>query len=495
MYFLTLLLFCCAINVNSVTSVSVILSADDGWAEHLTLANDLSTLGVKGVFYINSGRINKNNRLTKAQLHQIADQGHEIASHTRLHKKLTSQTVSQQYTAICDDRDKLLSWGFNVTTFAFPYGADTPDSFDILKKCGFNGARDSGGIRGNVSCTRCPKTENIPAANPFQIRSVSYRSTMGVEVLKWYVKEADIDPRYNNGVIIFIFHEYGNHTDKTANIHPSEFKEFVVWLKSNNIKITTTDSIVGTHRVHPNFDKLPEPLSTTSEKPLVVLTFDGGTQDHYLVSQILDQHAMKGTFFINSGVLGQTGFLTSTQIKQMHTNGHEIGGYSQNPKEHIISLDPQEQRLRIQTDYNTLTSLGLNVTSFAWPYGETSVNLTEIVSSTGYKRARDVGGLKVPTSCNLCPSSLEFPLDYSQKMALRSFIVKSSHTPGDLMWQVYRAEEWHINNPTKKSVIIFTFNSVCDGCTTKLSEFKNFITWLKPRYKIGTIVNTLNTLN
>lgn len=489
-----LLIVVCAIlsNRNGVDGVKVILSMDDGWAEHLQVANDLTALGAKGVFYINSGRIGQNQRLTKEQLHQIADQGHEIAGHTKMHSKLTTQNYTQQKEAICADRDQLLEWGFNVTTFAFPYGADTTEALGILGLCGFNGARDSGGIRTNSSCTRCPKSDKIPPANPQQIRSVSYRSVMGLGGLKWYVTQADSDPKYHNGVIVFIFHEYGNFTHKVANIHPEEFKEFVGWLNNNSIPIVTTNSIIGTTRIYPNFDKLPNPSNVSLGKPYIALTFDYGTIDHLAVSQLLDQHEMHGTFFINSGHIGQTGYLSAAQLIQLQTNGHELGGRGQNQDEHLINLNYQEQHLRIQTDYNVLTGLGLNITSFAWPYGETSANLTAIVENIGYHRARDIGGIKVPTSCSLCPSTLKLPLTSSEKMALRSFNVKSYHSIGDLMWQVFRAEDWQLEHPTEKSMLVFTFGSVCNGCAFKFSKFENFIRWLKPRFKIGTVNEKIN---
>lgn len=477
-----ILLFVIAINV--VTPVKVVLSLDDGWNTHLQAAQDLTDLGAKGVFYINSQRLDKNQRLTTAQLHTIANQGHEIGGHTILHKKLSTQNYAQQKEAICNDRNNLLTLGFNVTTFAFPYGADTPESFELLGLCGFNGARDSGGIRTNTSCTKCPKSDNIPPANPQQIRSVSYRSVMGVGGLKWYVQQADSDPKYYNGVLVFIFHEYGDFPNKVASILPSEFKEFVGWLNNNSIPIVTTHSIMGTTRVYPNFDTLPAPNSIGH--PFVSLTFGGGTSDHIQVSQLLEKYDMRGTFFVHSGRIGQSGYLSAAQLVDLQNKGHEIGGHSQNQYEHLLNLTPQEQRMRIETDYNVLVGLGLNITSFAWPYGETSANLTAIVTDVGYHRARDVGGIKVPTSCSLCPSTLELPLSDTDKMTMRSFNVKSYHTTGDLVWQIYRTEDWHLANPGKQSIIVFTFSSVCSGCAFSSTKLENFLRWLKPRHKIGT---------
>lgn len=479
--------------VGIVHGVHIALTIDDGWADHLQLAHDLSELNAKGTFYINSGRVGISQRLTFEQLQEISDLGHEIGGHTELHKNLSTQNYTTQKKAMCNDRAKLLEWGFNTTTFAFPYGGDTPEAFELLGLCGYNGARDSGGIRTNTSCTRCPKSDNIPPSDPQQIRSVSYRSVMGLEGLKWYVTQADADPKYSSGVIAFIFHEYGDFPNKIASILPSEFIEFVEWLNFEEIPIVTIDSTINA-RVYPIFDSIENPAPETLGTPHIAFTFDDGTIDHYDVANKLEQYDMRGTFFINSGHIGTPGFMNPLELQELQSRGHEIGGHSVNQVEHLVGLSYETQQLRIQTDYDTLTGLGLNITSFAWPYGETSENLTQIVKNVGYARARDIGGIKVPTSCSLCPSTLAVPISESAKFAIRSFIVKSYHTFGDLMWQIFRAEDWSKEHPNEKSMLVFTFHTICNGCGFSPSKFEDLLRWLQPRYKIGTVNELINIL-
>jgi len=477
-----LLVFVCI----ACDAVNVAITIDDGWADQYQMAQDLHTHNLKGVFYVNSRRVGDSGRLTEQQLRDIGDMGHEIGSHTKRHTKLSTQTYSQQKKHICDDRNLLLEWGYNVTTFAFPYGADTPEAFELLGLCGFNGARDSGGIRTNTSCLRCPKSDNIPPSDPQQIRSVSYRSVMGVQGLKWYVEQADADPKYTNGVLTFIFHEYGNFPDKTASILPSEFIEFLEWLNTNEIPVVTIDSTINT-RVYPNFDTLDTLPSEQLGKPHIAFTFDDGTIDHYeIVASLLEQYGMLGTFLINSAHIGTPGFMDSVQLLDLQSRGHEIGSNGMNQEENLILLSPETQLLRLQTDYNLLISLGLNITSFSWPYGQTSPELTQIVKDLGYQRARDIGGIKVPTSCGLCPSTLKLPLSDSSKYAIRTFNVKSYHTFGNLMWQTFRAEDWTVENPDEHSVLVFTFHTVCDGCGYSPVRLEDFLRWMKPRFKIGT---------
>lgn len=497
-------------------SLKVSLSIDDNLSDHYQMAQDLASLNTKGVFYINSGRIGSEGYLTLQQLYEIADMGHEIGGHTQLHLKLTELTYEQQKEAICQDRNQLLEWGFNATTFAVPFGADTPDVFKLLGECGYNGARDSGGIRTNESCTKCPKSDEIPPANPQQIRSISYRSEMRVDGLKWFVREAFNDPEYNNGLIVFIFHEYGDYPNKESSILQSEFIEFVEWLKNETIDIVRIDETIETY-VYPNFDELPLPSSSSTSslhhggngngnngnngngngnQPVytpdkgnlfLAFTFDDGTEDHYIiVSQLLEKYDFRGTFFINTGRLNKTGFMNNAQLIDMESRGHEIGGHSYNQSQRLLNLSQEEQLFSIQTDYDILTDMGLTVNSFAWPFGETSQTLKDIISTVGYIRARDIGGIKVPTSCFKCPSALKLPLSDDSVLAIRSFNVKSFHTLGNLMWQVFRAEEWIRDNPEENALLVFTFHTICDGCEYNPSTFESFLQWLYPRSKIKT---------
>lgn len=203
-----------------VVSLNVVLTFDDARLDHYQVSLDLDSKGVKGTFYVNSNRVGESDRLSLPQLSSIAYRGHEIGGHTMNHANLSSLAYAQQFTEVCGDRDRLLSWGFNTTNFAYPFGLETSASYDILSRCGYNGARDSGGIRGNSSCTSCPKSDSIPPLNPQLIRSISYRSSMGVSGLQWYVQNALNDPLYADGFIAFVFHEYGNYSGIDSAILP-----------------------------------------------------------------------------------------------------------------------------------------------------------------------------------------------------------------------------------------------------------------------------------
>jgi peptidoglycan/xylan/chitin deacetylase (PgdA/CDA1 family) len=61
----------------------------------------------------------------------------------------------------------------------------------------------------------------------------------------------------------------------------------------------------------------------------VFLTFDDGAISAYtLVADELEMHNWRGHFFITTDWIGQPGFLTAAQIRELHARGHVIGSHS-----------------------------------------------------------------------------------------------------------------------------------------------------------------------
>lgn len=464
----------------------VSLTFDDGWDNHHDVSLLLDTFGYSGTFYINSDRIGKSYRLTLEQLHDIHNRNHEVGGHTKTHANLRNLSEEEQRNEICGDREQLLSWGFNVTSFCYPYGADTTEAFKILTECGYNSARDSGGVKTNSSCTRCPGGESVPPGNPYQMRSISYKKVMGVDGLKWYVTQAKQYEQTTgeDSWIIFVFHEYGNFPDKSQDITHEEMTNFLTWLGAQNVNVRRVDTLVNAQQ-QPIFTSIqPHP----SPNILVALTFDDGTSDHMNVASVLDSLNMNGTFFINTEHIGNEGFMTTTDLTNLQNNGHEIGSHTVSGLS-IVNLPTPRKTQEICTCKEDLETLGLTVHSISWPYGEINDDLISIAQGCGHQLGRDIGGLRVPEGCYACPSSVELPTN--KPFQIRSFNVKSFHSFGNLVWQILRAEE---NAYTSPSIAVFSFHTVCDRCAYSPERFEQFATWLKAREAIGTKVVRLRDM-
>src|SRR6185295_12077725 len=92
----------------------VSLTFDDGSADQMAAVTMLNDRGMKGTFYINTGRIGESSfYMTQADLQAIAGAGHEIAGHSVHHYDLATLPPDEVQHEICDDRRQLIAWGYN----------------------------------------------------------------------------------------------------------------------------------------------------------------------------------------------------------------------------------------------------------------------------------------------------------------------------------------------------------------------------------------------
>ncbi|MFP2907422.1 polysaccharide deacetylase family protein [Pyxidicoccus sp. 3LFB2] len=127
--------------------------------------------GMHATFYISAGRIGRPGYLTLADLHTLAAAGHEIGGHTFDHEELDGLPLAELRHQICDCRVALMGYGFPVTSFAYPFGSESPLARETVIFCGYNNARRTGRIRSPTGCSSCPLAETVPPADPYSIRA------------------------------------------------------------------------------------------------------------------------------------------------------------------------------------------------------------------------------------------------------------------------------------------------------------------------------------
>jgi peptidoglycan/xylan/chitin deacetylase (PgdA/CDA1 family) len=210
-------------------STIVSLSFDDTTADHADAAALLEQYGMRGTFYINSPRIDRPGYLSLAELTAMAEAGHEIGGHTLTHARLTDLTLDEAEAEICDDRMNLVALGFDVTTFAWPFGADSPALHEVPTRCGYVAARDVGGLRVGASCASCPPAESLPPPNAFSIRTPgSVRSTTTVATLKELVLAVEAD---GGGWLPLVLHRICDGCS-IYGIRHQDLEEFLSWLSA-----------------------------------------------------------------------------------------------------------------------------------------------------------------------------------------------------------------------------------------------------------------------
>jgi peptidoglycan/xylan/chitin deacetylase (PgdA/CDA1 family) len=188
---------------------------------------------------------------------------------------------------------------------------------------------------------------------------------------------------------------------------------------------------------------------------IVSLTFDDGVDDQATAAPILAAHGMHATFYVNSGRVGHTHYLTLAQLRGLAAAGNEIGGHTAQHA-HLTEISPLERQRQICGDRAALLRDGLVVRSFAYPFGGQDAATQAVVASCGYDSGRLSSGIVGPTGCNGCP--VVNPLPPENVWAIRSVdSVESTTVLEDVEQQVRAAV-------AKGGWLPIVFHHVCDGC-------------------------------
>lgn len=124
----------------------------------------------------------------------------------------------------------------------------------------------------------------------------------------------------------------------------------------------------------------------------IVLTFDDGYEDFYTtVFPLLKKYHMRATVYVIADYTGTKGFLTHDQLLELSTSGLvEIGSHTLNHP-YLKTVADEEARLQIAQSKEKLEAeLGIDIVSFAYPYGAMSQQAISYVKQAGYTNAVSV---------------------------------------------------------------------------------------------------------
>lgn len=121
----------------------------------------------------------------------------------------------------------------------------------------------------------------------------------------------------------------------------------------------------------------------------VLLTFDDGHHTHYdTVLPALKRHDMVGTFFIMTVVLGNPGWVTRDQVREMRDAGMSIGSHTwdhQSVKDLKTAKDFKTQFTDPRKELEQIT--GKPVTTLAYPFGIWTPKVFPQLGKAGYRVA------------------------------------------------------------------------------------------------------------
>ncbi len=117
------------------------------------------------------------------------------------------------------------------------------------------------------------------------------------------------------------------------------------------------------------------------------LSFDDGVHQDRRLVDILNQHAIRATFHLNSTRLGNTGFIHPDEIKSLYAN-HEVAGHTLTHP-HLPLASPADVFREVIDDRRNLEALtGYPVRGFAYPYGSFDDSVIRTLDASGLTYAR-----------------------------------------------------------------------------------------------------------
>lgn len=220
---------------------------------------------------------------------------------------------------------------------------------------------------------------------------------------------------------------------------------------------------------------------------VVSLTFDDGHASQYGTLSMLQSRGMVGTYYINSAMVGTSGYyMPWSQIHDLANAGNEITGHTLHHT-NLTTVSTSTATTEVCQDRTNLLNNGFTpVASFAYPEAESNATAEQIVRDCGYSSGRGVGDVACGGGC---PYAETIPPQNPYRLRTPDGITTST-TLANLQSHVTDAEThgggW----------VILTFHGICDNrCTNENSMSPSILTafldWLGPRSANGTVVRTV----
>jgi peptidoglycan/xylan/chitin deacetylase (PgdA/CDA1 family) len=136
----------------------------------------------------------------------------------------------------------------------------------------------------------------------------------------------------------------------------------------------------------PEFERhLAAIQSRVSNSIPFLLTFDdGGSSAHEYIADMLESRGWRGHFFVTTNWIGRTSFLSSAQIRDLHTRGHIIGSHSCSHPERMSHCTRQLLLTEWSNSVAALSDIvGSRVTAASVPGGYYARNVAEAASDAG----------------------------------------------------------------------------------------------------------------
>jgi uncharacterized repeat protein (TIGR01451 family) len=208
---------------------------------------------------------------------------------------------------------------------------------------------------------------------------------------------------YSNGVITW------NLANLAANSHFIPSFTATVNQGTEGQSIQNTASVTSTQIPTPVTSQITIHINRPNTAAEIIINFDDGLESVYTVAfPIMQQYGIKGTVYVVTDWIGDSGYLTQAELTALHNAGWTIANHSYR---HwwLPELTTTQITTEIQTAITYLTNNGFQdgAYHFAYPYGEYDSRALQIASTLGIKTARTIESGTIDPNGNI--NYLELP--------------------------------------------------------------------------------------
>jgi len=184
---------------------------------------------------------------------------------------------------------------------------------------------------------------------------------------------------------VFMYHyvEYNQSEEDflrdQINIEPHIFEQQILTLKKAGYTFITPNDLSDILKLQPDL----------SESKYAMLTFDDGYSDFYTdVFPLLVKHDVKAVVFIVPYYLDKQNYMFSWQVKEVVSSGLvELGAHTLRHK-YLLGIPIETVQAEVGPCKNWIEEkFGVEVTSFAYPYGVYDDAIVKVVQEAGYETA------------------------------------------------------------------------------------------------------------
>ena len=181
------------------------------------------------------------------------------------------------------------------------------------------------------------------------------------------------------GVSVFMYHRFDENKYPSTNVTEKQFLSHIDYVVSNNIKILSLDEIIKTLDRNEKFN----------EKAIAFSVDDAYSSFYKIAWPLFKEKNIPVTLFISTDIIDKKtkGYMTWPEIKQFIDEGGSIGQHTSTHLHMPLSSVSDIKKDILDSHKSWIKNIGFIPKLFAYPYGETSNEVIEILKEFNISHA------------------------------------------------------------------------------------------------------------